>query len=491
MLTFIRKFRAGEGFVWRDGRKTKFVVLRLKAAVVAAYLNATQNAFSACRHWCMSFDPGLHGRQDTLGLLVSSPDNGLTAYGPTVVARLVRHIDTCSQLVLDLLEEGKHLQRRPAQAEMASLHKAMSAGFNFKMEETKCSDTCIIRPLQDGEERVQLADGSYAVKNFATGEVCPELPANHEPFRKTASAWSDQGSTGMAGLNFLIFSLGYFIVPFFDMNHRVWNDLKAAFKHTESYTWRCVAFLSLVFNLNYNPFGKGAWFECKKDRWEEWCCKVTSADKRLREYGARIAEDLGWSAAPETDADFEALIVAIKGMQSFSKVGPSTKMMRWFAWFEAYAKIFKRELWAIKMILEVYIYGDDEVEHDADVADGAENGHEDPRSALNEMKKRYGSFKTAYKCITADIVWTAKCVNACTQPIWWINNERVKHVKTPKQVLQHEIRMTCGQWWKEVQTLLDQTLRSHRVCSELGLFEPGEVAAEHLGIFFDQVPYHP
>ena len=127
------------------------------------------------------------------------------------------------------------------------------------------------------------------------------------------------------------------------------------------------------------------------------------------------------------------------------------------------------------------------MEH-ADGADDAENAHEDARKALNEMKKRYGSFKTAYKCITADIVWTAKCVNACTQPIWWINNQRVIHVKTPEQILQHEIKMT---WWREeVQTLLDQTLCSHKVCSELGLFEPdAEVAAEHLATFFDQAPH--
>ena len=58
----------------------------------------------------MSFDPGLHSRQESLGLIVSSPDAPvpyLMAYGPVIVIRRVPVSELQSQLVLDLIEEGK------------------------------------------------------------------------------------------------------------------------------------------------------------------------------------------------------------------------------------------------------------------------------------------------------------------------------------------------------------------------------------------------
>ena len=58
----------------------------------------------------MSFDPGLHSRQETLGLIVSSPDAPVPyvmAYGPCIVIRKVPVSQLQSQLVLDLIEEGK------------------------------------------------------------------------------------------------------------------------------------------------------------------------------------------------------------------------------------------------------------------------------------------------------------------------------------------------------------------------------------------------
>ena len=68
---------------------------------------------------------------------------------------------------------------------------------------------------------------------------------------------------------------------------------------------------------------------------------MSANDPLLRKYGAQIAEDLSWSTAPETDDDYKALIKEVKGMKNFSKVGPSTKMMRWFSWFEACHKVFR------------------------------------------------------------------------------------------------------------------------------------------------------
>ena len=332
---------------------------------------------------------------------------------------------------------------------------------------------------------MQLESGGFGVKK--DGKTLPELPC--KPYELTFSAWSDQGSTGMAGLNFLMHSLGYFIITFFDMNHRLWNDLKGAFKKTKEFNWRCIAFFTLVFNINYNPFGKGAWFEAKKEKWDEWCCTASAKDPLLRKYGAQIAEDLSWSTAPETDDDYRALIKEIKSMQSFNKAGPSTKMMRWFSWFEAYHKVFSKELWAVKMMLEIYMRGDegylgddigDAADDDGDCADKA-----DPNAQVRDMKKRLGTFKTAHKVITPEITWTAKLLDACVQPIWFLNSQRVTNVRTPSQVLQHEIDMNAGKWAEEAEVLLNHTLRSRKTCFFLGLYETG--AESRVEMLFDQV----
>ena len=335
---------------------------------------------------------------------------------------------------------------------------------------------------------MQLKSGGFGVKK--DGETLPELPC--KPYKLTFSAWSDQGSTGMAGLNFLMHSLGYFIITFFDTNHRLWNDLKSSFKKTKAFNWRCIAFLTLVFNINYNPFGKGAWFEAKKERWDEWCSTVSANDHLLRKYGAQIAEDLNWSTAPESEDDYNALINEVKEMNSFKKVGPSTKMMRWFSWFEAYHNVFRKELWAIKMVLEIYMHGDDgdlgdnnkddDADDDGDCADKA-----DPNDHVRDMKKRLGTFKTAHKVITPEITWTAKLLDICVQPIWWQNSQRVVNVRTPPQVLKHEIDMSGGKWAEEAQVLLDNTLRSQKTCSLLGLYETSEVSESRLEMLFDQV----
>ena len=109
---------------------------------------------------------------------------------------------------------------------------------------------------------MQLKSGGFGVKK--DGETLPELPC--KPYQLIFSAWSDQGSTGMAGLSFLMHSLGYFIITFFDMNHRLWNDLKSSFKKTKAFNWRCIAFLTLVFNINYNPIRQGGVVRGKKGK---------------------------------------------------------------------------------------------------------------------------------------------------------------------------------------------------------------------------------
>jgi len=444
--------------------------------------------FAGCKHWSITFDPGLHGRQDTLGLAVCAPDTGLCAYGPTVVIREVPLEECTDELIIDLLDEGKELQRRPAHAEISALHKAMSTGFGFNLEDLKAPDDVFLRPLQSHEERVSLEDGAFGVKNITTGEAKPEIPAGWKP-EFTASLFADQGSTGAAACNFLTFYCGYLMCRFNDVNHRVWNDVKSSFKKSRAYTWRVITYFTLVFNINYNPFGKGAWFESKKNRWEDWCKYTTIHNQRFRRYAPSIAEDYNKRHArtqgfvplprPESDADFQAILDTVKSMQNFQKCGPNTKIMRWWAWFAAYADVFGAELSALKMLLEDYL--DDEVLE----LDDEEMGQGDARADLNDMKKKYGNFRTAYKCITDDTIWVARMLYHCVAPLWLIHSDRVAKVRTPEQFLENEVQMCKGKWAEELERLLDDTIRDATFCDVLDLFEPD--AEDHLASAVDQV----
>ena len=51
------------------------------------------------------------------------------------------------------------LKRTSAHGEMAALHKALKIGFNVSLENAKCNNKCIIRPLEPGEERGALSPG--------------------------------------------------------------------------------------------------------------------------------------------------------------------------------------------------------------------------------------------------------------------------------------------------------------------------------------------
>ena len=60
-------------------------------------------------------------------------------------------------------------------------------------------------------------------------------------------------------------------------------------------------------------------------------------------------------------------------------------------------------------------------------------------------------------------------------------------MRTPPQVLKHEIDMNAGKWAEEAEVLLDNTLRSQKTCCLLGLYETGEASESRVEMLFDQV----
>ena len=110
LMAHIRLFREKQPVWIKNETLTHHLKRRLRIALGLTYMKQIPAQFKGSSHFCVSFDPGLHSRQESLGLIVSSPDAPvpyLVAYGPVIVIRRVPISEMQSDLVLDLIGEGK------------------------------------------------------------------------------------------------------------------------------------------------------------------------------------------------------------------------------------------------------------------------------------------------------------------------------------------------------------------------------------------------
>ncbi len=327
-----------------------------------------------------------------------------------------------------------------------------------------------VRPCRGTEVRVANPEGpGFLIYSEEAQQAWPELPSEVPEF---SVHWSDQGSTGAAGMHFLTYSLGYWLWLLPDPNHRVWNDIKAACKATEAYLWRVVVLLTLVFNLNYSPFGKGQWFSAKRDFHRQWAERATTADPHFQRYAESIARDHGLPA-PETPEDLQRLLQMVQGMQSCQKKGPLVKLMRWFSWFESW-EFYRTEMHSVKCILEAFMAESGTVlEAEEEEGQSLENSHKEASEELRELKEQWGSFRAAHVCISEDTCWGgggAELLSTAGRPLWSANTKRVKSVKGPKAALDFEVQQSLGNWQRELTSVVEATFHSSEAAERLRLF---------------------
>ena len=164
----------------------------------------------------------------------------------------------------------------------------------------------------------------YAVRTGPDEEPVPEIPPGGALW-PSVTHWIDQGSVGSAALSFCINHLGYHMLALPDPNHRVWNAVKMATQKSKAFFWKTIAQLTLVFNLNYGPFGSSRWFSEKKRFFSsEWAAEVTEHDARFRLYAPAIAQDLGWPE-PTTEADQRSILQRRAGNEELCAERPTSK----------------------------------------------------------------------------------------------------------------------------------------------------------------------
>ena len=329
----------------------------LVRAMCFAHMQSTVDAFAGHNlHWSFAWDPGLHSTQDTLVLTGLCNSVRKIAYGPTINLRRVPEGEMKPiPEVLQHLEKGRNLQRQAALHELIGLDLCLLRGFGIRLTQFAPPETSLLRPLNPGERRIALDDAqhSHSGKGFgimdAQGnflgpelpqpqpEAQPESDAQPQPGAQPPSHaqhsiawcthWADQGSIGAAGINFLVFELGYRMLLFPDPNHRTWNDIKLDLKRSKAFFYRSLVLMTLVFNLNYSPFLKGSFYDKKRDFFEDWAKTATIEDPLFKKHAHGIATDRGLPF-PQTEDDWMRLLNRVKGTKNCKQKGPLVKMMR-------------------------------------------------------------------------------------------------------------------------------------------------------------------
>ena len=124
------------------------------------------------------------------------------------------------------------------------------------------------RPVDPGEKRV-IVRGIAILCTVVLGVVTAtvkELPTDISSLSLPLLVLTmDQGGIGAGGVYFGMGFKKLMLSVRWDRYHRGVNDLKLSCQHAAKGMFRRVMLLStFVYNLNYGPFGKGAFFQDKK-----------------------------------------------------------------------------------------------------------------------------------------------------------------------------------------------------------------------------------
>lgn len=329
----------------------------------------------------------------------------------------------------------------------------------------------IARSVGRDERRIMIRGVAVlcTVVNGAVTTWVPEMPDDIASIDLPLLVLTmDQGGVGLAGMYFAMNYLKLMLCARWDKYHRGVNDIKLACQHTHRGLFRRVMLLTTyVFNLNYGPFGKGAFFEEKKAMMAFFLLTQSSGSAIFRKYAPLYAAALGMSL--QTEDDFDQLFSTLPDLPSFNSKGPLVKMMRWFAWWtnfdfqeheERGGGIVRAEFWATKMIFEHHLTGDSGETFQNDLASILRDVEMSPQEQLRRLKSAQGGFKLAHRIMTAELYANARVLYRIGVPAWTEHCWRVEHIKTPSDGLTLDIALSDGMWKEEVFKIIGSTFHN-------------------------------
>ena len=237
---------------------------KLTTALYAQKLKlAYQDAFHFTIHW----DPVTYDIDTMVSIIFSIQagmpgSEGLAAYLPIQNLKPVARKEVDPEI--QALGAKSKLTRIQGFNEIRAVSHSLKA-VGMPLEKFFLDQNVAWRPLQDFQKRA-FKDGIWWVVNTRTGIITPQLPKDFDMAKTPLlCSLSDQGGINRAGLDYLAWKLGMTIHIAFDPYHRSWNDVKHCLKSAKGDLFKCLLSYSLLYNINYGPFGSKAWHEKKTE----------------------------------------------------------------------------------------------------------------------------------------------------------------------------------------------------------------------------------
>ena len=436
------------------------------------YLKKARDAFSGCTHFAISWDPSTYD-VETLVSIVYSWQNDTACYCP--IQNLQPVLSEEVDMEIRKLGAMHKITRIDGYNELRSVSHSLK-WFGKPLEAFTLPESIHWQVLTASEERIFVGGRPWVVQK-ATGEKKPLLPLNFKiKDINLLVSLSDQGGINRASLDFACYKLNLPILMLWDASHRCWNDLRWSLKNTAS-LFKVFLSYALLFNLGYGPAGTKVWFQKKRARLHEFLELRSAHEDPFLQYLPYIQAERQ-QCEPSDAAGREAVFSSLSNLNSFQTLGPLTKLMRWFSWFQS-EHYFAGEVWCNKMVLmDTNLPNEDaDIGFCKEVTEVHIPSGLSEREELNKLKKEHGAFKLAPMLVTASSFWQKSLIAQICKPIWSQHSSRVEHVKSPQQVRDFTISNSLGMWTQELLGLIQTAFLDHQTFRRLYL--DGAASSEH------------
>ena len=433
------------------------LVEREAHTTVALYNAKVSKTFASThcpRQFSIAWDPSDYGGRNTLVSTLYSPALDCAAYMPNQVIRKV----LISDLQPTFVEEAKasKLGTLEGYSELRALSYALMQATGSTLMDFRIPESLVARPLKQGETRICCNGIWYIV---GPGDLIrPEVPAHMNLAELPALvSCSDQGPSNTASLNFLQFAgEGLMVQVQYDCFHRSWNDIKLSAKRARSYPWSTILKLVVLFNINYSPFGSGAFFYKKQSVLQNFMETRTFKDPSFQAAIFNICRERG-IPEPVSQQEEEELFNSLPHMTNMIKKGPLIKLLRWMSFFEV-ALEWKGDIWATKLVLQSdsgdpdqNLDGNEVEEQLKKLETTAESeqrdGKRDAKKDLDALKRATGVWKLAPKVVTQYNIDTLDMLLLVCKATWKCHAERARSIVHPAQVLENNLASCSTTFW--------------------------------------------
>ena len=469
--------------------KTAQVVSAEEFLCTSLYALKMKQTYQDCFHYAVMWDPSSYDVETMVSLVFSGqagPD-GCTAYLPIQNMKPVvrSEVDPETQA----LSAINRLTRIQGYNELRALSHSLQA-IGMPLEKFNFPQNLLWQPLESHEKRVK-ENGQFWVVDSLTGEKRPQIPATFNILSQPLLiSMSDQGGINRAGLDYMVHKLHLALNIQFDPYHRGWNDIKLALKQSQGELFKCILSFSLLYNVNYGPFGSKEWFSKKQQKLTDFMSMASPHSEPFLSFIPWICRERS-IAEPSTPEDRETLFQSLKSMNSVCALGPIVKLMRWFSFFEC-EKWYDGECWATKLImLETkncsvektcgFVKGDEEFSIPAQGLTG--------KAELRELKMKHGTWGLAPLLVTPSSMWRKDLIKLMVRPCWTAHANRAKNVCTPQANAKYTSEKCAGGWVDEIHEMVLQGFLRTKVLQALypAMDSSDATKMKRVGIHFDFV----